>query len=201
VVSLLVHQMLGPLPRNRVPLVLDYHGLAGRPTGALAAVAARNHVTPPTVLTYVQRVRGPATGLPLPAELVREATPPSLPGEDHTARKRIAATLHLAAPAPPSSSLTRARVSDSDARAAAVTAGRVLAAAGPLPVDVMLAAVARSRRFRRDPLAFTQAEVVSCRPIVWAIGLRLDPVGSQCGMPPRRGTLKRRSLGQRNDRS
>jgi len=47
--------------------------------------------------------------------------------------------------------VTRALVSDSDARAAAITAGRVLAAAGPLPVDVLVAAVARSRRFRRDP--------------------------------------------------
>ena len=47
--------------------------------------------------------------------------------------------------------MTRALVSDSDARAAAVTAGRVLAAAGPLPLDVLVAAVARSRRFRRDP--------------------------------------------------
>jgi hypothetical protein len=47
--------------------------------------------------------------------------------------------------------MTRALVSDSDARAAAITAGRVLAAAGPPPVDVLVAAVARSRRFRRDP--------------------------------------------------
>jgi hypothetical protein len=149
VVSLLVHQVLGALPRVR--MVLDYHGLAGRPTGSLAAVAAHNHVTPPTVVTYVQRVRGAAAGLTLPADLIWEATRPSRPGEDHTARKRIARTLHLPAPAPPSSTVTRALVGDSDARAAAVTAGRVLATAGALPLDVLVAAVARSRRFRRDP--------------------------------------------------
>jgi len=150
-VSLLVHQVIGPLPRDRVRMVLDYHGLDGRPTDSLAAVAARNKVSPPTVSTYVRRVRAAAAGLILPADLLREATRPSLPGEDHTARKRVAATLHLRAPAPPSSAVTRALVSDSDARAAAITAGRVLAAAGPLPVDVLVAAVARSRRFRRDP--------------------------------------------------
>ncbi|HEY5114792.1 MAG TPA: hypothetical protein VIJ00_04655 [Nakamurella sp.] len=150
-VSVLVHQVIGPLPRDRVRMVLDYHGLDGRLTDNLAAVAARNKVTPPTVLAHVRRVRAAAAGLTLPADLRREATRPSLLGEDHTARKRIAATLHLPAPAPPSSTVTRALVSDSDARAAAVTAGRVLAAAGPLPADVLVAAVARSRRFRRDP--------------------------------------------------
>ena len=150
-VSLLVHQVIGPLPGDRVPMVLDYYGLAGRPTDALAVVAARHGVAPPTVLSYVRRVRGAATGITLPADLIRDATRPSLPGEDHPARKRIAATLHLPAPAPPSSTVTRALVSDSDARAAAITAGRVLAAAGPLPADVLVAAVARSRRFRRDP--------------------------------------------------
>jgi len=151
VVSLLVHQVLGPLRRDRVRMVLDYHGLAGQPTGTLAAVAARNHVTPPTVLTHVRRVRAASTGFTLSAELIDEVTRPSLPGEDHTARKRIAATLNLPPPAPPSSTVTRALVSDSDARAAAITAGRVLAATGPLPLDVIIAAVARSRRFRRDP--------------------------------------------------
>ena len=133
VVSLLVHQVLGPLRRDRVRMVLDYHGLAGQPTGTLAAVAARNHVTPPTVSKHVHQVRVAATGITLPAELIEEVTRPSLPGEDHTARKRIAATLHLAAPAPPRRTVTRALVGDSDARAAAVTAGRVLAATGPLP--------------------------------------------------------------------
>ena len=151
VVSVLVHRVIGSLPRNRVPMVLDYYGLAGRPTDALAAVAARNGVAPPTILAYVRRVRGAAAGITLPADLIRDATRPSLPGEDHPARKRIAATLHLSAPAPPGSTVTRALVGDSDARAAAVTAGRVLAAAGPLPLDVLVAAVARSRRFRRDP--------------------------------------------------
>lgn len=40
VVSLLVHRVLGPLPRDRVRMVLDYHGLAGRPAGTLAATPA-----------------------------------------------------------------------------------------------------------------------------------------------------------------
>jgi len=60
VVSVLVHRVIGSLPRNRVPMVLDYYGLAGRPTDALAAVAARNGVAPPTILAYVRRVRGAA---------------------------------------------------------------------------------------------------------------------------------------------
>ncbi|HEY5116288.1 MAG TPA: hypothetical protein VIJ00_12255 [Nakamurella sp.] len=151
VVSLLVHRVLGPLRRDRVRMVLDYHGLAGRPAGTLAAVAARNHVTAPTVSKHVHRVRVAAAGLTLPAELTRDVTRPSLPGEDHIARKRIAVTLHVAVPAPPRRTVTRALVSGSDARAAAVTAGRVLAAAGPLTLDVLVAAVARSRRLRRDP--------------------------------------------------
>jgi hypothetical protein len=151
VVSLLVYRVIGPLRRDRVRMVLDYHGLAGEPAGTLAAVAARHHRTPPTVSAYVRRVRDAATGLTLPADLTREATRSSRPGEDHTGRKRIAVTLHLAAPASPNSTATRARVADADARAAAVTAGRVLAATGPLPLPVLVAAVARSRRFRRDP--------------------------------------------------
>ena len=151
VVSLLVHRVIGPLPRDMVPMVLDYHGLAGQPAGTLAAVATRNKVTPPTVSTYVRHVRAAAAGLTLPADLIQEAIRSSLPGEDHTARKRIAATLQLAAPAPPSSGVRRALVEDSDARAAAVTAGRVLTAAGPLPLHLLVAAVARSRRFRRFP--------------------------------------------------
>jgi hypothetical protein len=36
VVSLLVHRVIGPLPRDMVPMVLDYHGLAGQPAGTLA---------------------------------------------------------------------------------------------------------------------------------------------------------------------
>jgi len=51
VVSLLMHRVIGSLPRDTVPMVPDYHGLAGRPTGTLTAVAARHHITPPTVLT------------------------------------------------------------------------------------------------------------------------------------------------------
>ena len=47
--------------------------------------------------------------------------------------------------------VTRALRGDSDAGAAAVTAGRVLSAAGPLTLNVLIAAVARSPRFRRDP--------------------------------------------------
>jgi len=76
-VSLLVHQVIGPLPRDRVRMVLDYHGLDGRPTGGLAAVAARNKVSPPTVSTYVRQVRAAATGLTLPADLL--AKPPAPP--------------------------------------------------------------------------------------------------------------------------
>ncbi len=123
---------------------------ANRPALSPWSPPATN-VTAHTVSKYVHQVRVASAGLTLPAELIEEVTRRSLPGEDHTARKRIAATLHLAVPVPPRHTVTRALVVDSDARAAAVTAGRVLATAGPLPLDVLIAAVARCRRFRRDP--------------------------------------------------
>lgn len=161
-------------------MVLDYYGLAGQPTDALATVAARNHVTPRTVSTHVQRVRAAASGLILPAELIEEGTRPSRPGEDHTARKRIAATLHLAVPAPSRRTVTRALVGDSDARAAAVTAGRVLAATGPLPLDVLIAAVARSRRS-----AATHPTRTRCRRRSPPCGSP-PPTRTAPGMPPQR---------------
>ncbi|HEY5150513.1 MAG TPA: hypothetical protein VIJ23_11955 [Mycobacterium sp.] len=73
VVSLLVHRVLGPLRRDRIRMVPDYHGLAwpglaGRPTDTLGAVAARNRVAPPTDSSHVRRVRAAAVGLTLPAE-------------------------------------------------------------------------------------------------------------------------------------
>ncbi len=76
VVPLLVHQVLGPLRRDRVRMVLDYHGLAGQPADTLAAVAARHHVTPPTVSKHVHQVRVAVAGLTLPAELDRRSDPP-----------------------------------------------------------------------------------------------------------------------------
>ena len=75
-VSLLVHQVLGSLRRDRVRMVLDYHGLAGQPTDTLAAVAARNHVTPPTVSKHVHQVRVAAAGLTLSAELIGRSDSP-----------------------------------------------------------------------------------------------------------------------------
>gem|GEM_PF-3576272 len=174
VVSLLVHRVLGPLRRDRIRMVPDYHGLAwpgrptDRPTDTLGAVAARNRVAPPTDSSHVRRVRAAAVGLTLPAGLVRDATRPSRPGEDHTARKRISATLHLPAPAAPGSALTRALVSDSDAHAAAITAGRVLAAAGPLPLDV---------RPPRSPGLAGSAVTHQTRP-------RWPRRSPRCGSPP-----------------
>ena len=78
----------------------------------------------------------------------------STPGDDHRARVRIAGTLGLPAPAAPprpapvTSSLSP--VSPAQLRAARAAA-RVLAAVGPLPLDTLLAAVTRSRRFRTRP--------------------------------------------------
>lgn len=151
VVSQLVYRVFGPLHRDRVALVLDYHGLAGDPAGTLNALAARRGVTARTVSLHVARVRAAATGLALTADVVDQASRPSLPGEDHTARVRVAATLHLPAPGPAARPLMAGHVLGSGDRAAAVTAGRLLAAAGALPLDMLVAAVARSRRFRRTP--------------------------------------------------
>jgi len=87
-----------------------------------------------------------------------EAARRSRPGEDHLARARIARTLGLTIPQPAIAPSAPAPPSQAD-RAAAAIAVRVLAAAGPLPLDALLAAVRRSRRFATLPVV-TAAQLV-----------------------------------------
>ena len=148
--SQLAYRVFGPLRPDRVRVVLDYHGLAGHPAGRLAEVAARHGVTSRTVSNRVAAVRGAGTRIPLTGEVITEVTRGSIPGDDHRARVRAAGTFGLPAPVPPSrqgragfaTPVTPAELK------AARAAARVLAAVGPLPLDTLFAAVARSRRFR-----------------------------------------------------
>jgi hypothetical protein len=103
----------------------------------------------------VAKVRAAGERLPLKTVVVREAMRDSLPGEDHLGRVRVAATLGLPSPgAPPVTPVASPRpvVPPSDV-AAARTGVRVLAAVGPLDLDTVTAAVARSRQFRRPALS------------------------------------------------
>jgi len=88
-------------------MVLDYHGLAGHPAAPLTGIAARHHVTPRTVSARLARVRAAGARLPLTRHLIGEVTRPSIVGEDHLGRTRIAATLDLPAPNPPGTSPPR----------------------------------------------------------------------------------------------
>ena len=159
VLSQLAYRVFGPLHPDRVRVVLDYHGLDGQPAGRLAEIAARQHVTSRTVSNRVAAVRAAGARLPLTDEVITEVTRASTPGDDHRARVRIAGTLGLPAPAAPPRQApvtsSASPVSPAQLRAARAAA-RVLAAVGPLPLDTLLAAVTRSRRFRtRAPLTAT----------------------------------------------
>ena len=159
VLSQLAYRVCGPLHPGRIRVVLDYHGLEGRPAAPLAEIAARQHVTSRTVSNHVAAVRAAGARLPLTDELISQVTRASTPGDDHLARVRTAGTLGLPAPAapprqPPGTS-SASTVPPAQLRAARAAA-RVLAAVGPLPLDTLLAAVTRSRRFRTPaPLTAT----------------------------------------------
>lgn len=157
VVSQLAHRVFGPLHRDRVRTVLDYHGLAGQVAGTLAEVAARHGVSTTTVSLRMKAVRTAGSKLPLTPVLIAEVTRRSTPTEDHLARVRIARTLALTAPRrpPPADHAT----GPSTSQAPAHTALRILAAVGPLDTETLLAAVGRARRFRdRTPFSATDFE-------------------------------------------
>ena len=107
---------------------------------------------------HVAAVRAAGARLPLTDEVITAVKRASTPGDDHRARVRTAGTLALPAlsprrQAPVTSSASP--VTPAQLRAARAAA-RVLAAVGPLPLDTLLAAVTRSRRFRsRTPLTAT----------------------------------------------
>lgn len=144
----MAHRVFGPLRAGRVRMVLDFHGLAGRPAATVTAIAARHRVTRPTVARAVARVRAAGARLPLTPGIVTQATRDSVPGEDHRGRVRIAATLNVPTPGPaPAGARRRSAVPLSHLTAARAGA-RLVAAVGPLDLDTVRSAVARSRRFR-----------------------------------------------------
>ncbi|MEP6560271.1 MAG: hypothetical protein ABJD68_04235 [Nakamurella sp.] len=152
--SQLAHRVFGPLHPRRTRVVLDYHGLLDHPAGPLIDIAERHGFTSRTVHNQVATIRAAGARQPVPESLAAEATRPSTQDEDHLGRVRIAMTLGLPAPmlaARPTSA--RADVPPSTHLAAARAGLRVLAAAGPLTLPTIAAAVTRSHRFRsRDHL-------------------------------------------------
>ena len=92
VVSQLCYRVLGPY-KNRARSVLHWAGLTGEPPGLLRDTAARFGTTDRAIGQRVQRVEVAGRRLPLHPALELEVTRPSLPGENHLARKRSARLL------------------------------------------------------------------------------------------------------------
>jgi hypothetical protein len=156
VVSQLTHRIFGPLRLDRVRVVLDYHGLAGSPAAGRPEIAARYRITPPTVGNRVAKVRAAGSRLPLHPGIVDQATRASCVGDDHLGRVRIAATLHL--PLPAAAPLPAAPpVLPAPPVASGRAAARLLAAVGPTDIATLVAAVNRSRSYRRGALIAADA--------------------------------------------
>lgn len=144
--------------------MLDYHGLAGVPADNQKVLAGRHGITTRTLTGWSMTLTAAGKRLPLSAALATETARRSRPGEDHLARTRIARTLGLTTPRPAITPSPPVPPAPAD-QAAAGIAMRVLATAGPLPMDVLYAAVRRARRFGTRPpvtadqlaLALTQA--------------------------------------------
>ena len=148
VVSQLVHRVLGPLRRDGVRMVLDYHGLTGIPAGTPEDTAQRCGTTVRTLAWNTGKVRAAGAAFPLDPSVVTAAMRRSGDHDDHLARVRIARTLHLPVPkAPLPARLQAARPDLRTARASA----RILAAVGPLDWETLLGAIARYQRYRNRP--------------------------------------------------
>ena len=90
--SQLCYRVLGPC-KNRARSVLHWAGLTRDPPGLLRDTAARFGTTDRAIGQRVQRVEAAGQRLPLNAALELEVTRPSLPGESHLVRKRLARLL------------------------------------------------------------------------------------------------------------
>lgn len=130
--------------------MLDYHGLAGVPAESQKVLAGRHGITSRTLTGWSMALTAAGRRLPLSAALATETARRSRPGEDHLARTRMARTLGLTIPRSAITPSPPVPPSQAD-RAAAGIAMRVLAAAGPLPMDALYAAVRRARRFDTLP--------------------------------------------------
>ena len=131
--------------------MLDYHGLAAVKAENQTAVAGRHGISTRTLTSWSMALTSAGRRLPLSADVATEVARRSRPDEDHLARARIARTLGLAIPQPAIAPHAPVRLSQAD-RAAAAIAVRVLASAGPLPLDALLSAVRRARRFDTLPI-------------------------------------------------
>ena len=160
VLSQNAHRVFGPMRPDRSRIVLDYHGAAGHTAGTLAEVAARHHVSTRTVSNHLRAVRTAGETLPLSIDLAAAITRPSRPGEDHSARVRIARTLGQPEPQPAGKApLPSRKAVSTTAAAAARSATRLLTAVGPLDLATLHAAVTRPRRFRnRTPFTATELD-------------------------------------------
>ena len=146
--SQLIYKVLGPVRRDRVGWVLDYHGLHGDAAVDMSETARRCRTTAGIITVYAAKVRAAGAALPLRNAIVVAAMRVTRPGEDHLARTRIARTLGLPAPTPtPTPSQTSGLTPRADL-ATARAATRILAAVGPLDMATLLGALARSRRWK-----------------------------------------------------
>jgi hypothetical protein len=96
----LIHRVFGPTRTGSAESVLDWAGLAHLPAGPVAEVARRHHTTPVTLTNRVRLVTSRGTHTPLSPLLLRDATRPTQPTEDHLGRQRIAELLGLPPPRP-----------------------------------------------------------------------------------------------------
>jgi hypothetical protein len=149
VLSQLAHRVFGPIRMDRVRTMLDYHGLAGHPANSTAVIAAQHGISAPTVNCWAETLRAAGSRLPLSVDLATEICRGTRHGEDHLARTRAAKTLGLLPPNRPVGPVKApsAALPPAD-RAAGLIAARVLATAGPQPLEVLQTAVERARRFR-----------------------------------------------------
>lgn len=174
VLSQLAHRVFGPLRPDRVRVMLDFHGLAGRPATSAAAVAERHHIHPATVANWAKSLAAAGARLPLTDELTARVSRPSALGEDHLGRTRIAGSLGVPSPDRPVPLARPASSGSSQAdRRVAGIAVRVLVAAGPQTLSTLQAAIARSRRDRPRPTPTDASLTAALR----MLGAALDETG------------------------
>jgi len=191
VLSQLAHRVFGPLRPDRVRVMLDFHGLAGRPATSAAAVAKRHHLHPATVTNWAKALAAAGARLPLTDELTARVSRPSTLGEDHLGRTRIARSLGLPPPDRPVPPARPAPSGSSQAdRRAAGIAVRVLAAAGPQTLSTLQAAIARSRRDRPRPTPTDAGLTAALR----TLGAAPDETGLWRAPPDRVVSVRDRAL-------
>ncbi len=100
VVTNLIWRTFGPTQAGRAESVLDWAGLHGNFADPVAEVAHRHHTTPATLTNRIRHVTNRGANTPLSPLLLRDATRPTQPSEDHLSRIRTAQLLDLPPPRP-----------------------------------------------------------------------------------------------------